>query len=262
MNFVFRRSAAVLLAVIAIHSVAVAQDAPAADQEKQVLPERATLLPERIAFCKKFYNLNDSEAEKLRLALEAKVLLHRDYMRDHQVDLRRLTATISVALPQQDTAQYSPAEKERFRAYYQDQIYRVYEEAPMSLSYAVQHSETIVGDERANQGRAAIAKFFKPVLGDKSVDTAHMDRLVMKPVRMEDISMTDDLTSAQAKLLGGDVATKPQRDPKKNAPKMQSKTEKTPDTKAKTTPPAPPLGAMARPGTGSAKRARSAGCAT
>jgi len=205
MNSVYRFALTVLVTACIAATTAHAQNTPTGAKEKQVLPERETLLPERLAFCKKFYQLNNDEVEKLRIALEGKLLLHRGYMRDHQTDLRRLTATIAVALPQQDTTQYTPEQKERFRAYYQDQIYRIHENAPMSLSFAVQQAEGIVGDGRAKTGRAEMAKFFKPVLGDDAIDLARMDRLVLQPVAMEDVSMTDNLVTAQAKLLGGEA---------------------------------------------------------
>lgn len=209
--------------------------------ETQVLPERKTTLPERLAFCKKFYELNDGEVEQLRTALEAKLLLHRNYMRDHQTDLRRRTAAIAVALPQQNTANYSPEQKERFRSYYQEQIYRIYEAAPMSLSYAVQQAQEIVGKDRADRGREKIAMFFKPIIGDGPVDVKRMDRLVLKPVQMEDISMNDDLTSAQAKLLGGDVPRPVQRDPKKRPqPMTDGATEPASQSKTPARNPAPP----------------------
>jgi len=219
MNSVYRFALTMLVTACIAATTAHAQDTPTGAKEKQVLPERETLLPERLAFCKKFYQLNNDEVEKLRIALESKLLLHRGYMRDHQTDLRRLTATIAVALPQQDTSQYTPAQKERFRAYYQNQIYRIYENAPMSLSYAVLQAEGMVGDDRAKTGRAELAKFFKPVLGDDAIDLARMDRLVLQPVAMEDVSMTDNLVTAQAKLLGGEAPRKNEKPSEKPEPK-------------------------------------------
>jgi len=219
MNSVYRLVVALLVTATIATATAHAQDKPTGDKTQQVLPERETLIPERIAFCKKFYQLNKDEAEKLRMALEAKVLLHREYMSQHQTDLRRLTATIAVALPQQDPKQYTPEQKERFRAYYQDQIYRIHENAPMSLSYTVQQAEAIVGDGRAKTGRGEVAKFFKPVLGDDALELSRVDRLVLKPVAMEDVSMTDNLVTAQAKLLGGDAPQSTEKPSRKPAPK-------------------------------------------
>ncbi len=249
MNSVYRLVVALLLTATLATASAHAQDTPPGDKSKQVLPERETLLPERIAFCKKFYQLNNDEVEKLRVALEAKLLLHRDYMRDHQTDLRRLTATIAVALPQQDPKQYSPEQKERFRAYYQDQIYRIHENAPMSLSYAVQQAEAIVGDGRAKTGRAEMATFFKPVLGDDALELSRMDRLVLKPVAMEDVSMTDNLVTAQAKLLGGDApqpTEKPSRKPDPKADDVDAAKKETPAQPPVSSPPPPEVPANLR----------------
>lgn len=163
-------------------------------------PEEATLINERIEFVKSFYPVSADQVEKLRKELNARVDVHKEYMNRNDLMLRRRTTAISAVLPQDQT--HSVEQITALRAKYQEEIYRIREAAPLSLTASVRMAEDMLTPEGRNSGRGKVEAFFAKQLNGQHVDPSRLDRLILSPVPMLDVSQHDELTDTQNKLMG------------------------------------------------------------
>ncbi|MCB9853058.1 MAG: hypothetical protein H6819_08180 [Phycisphaerales bacterium] len=167
-------------------------------------PAEMTLISERVAFVKAFYSLSPDQLTKLQKDLESRIETNQKYMQRNELMIRRRTTAISAVLPQDKTLD---AERiESLRSQYQEQIYRIREAAPLSLTNAVRTAEDMLGADARKAGREKVEKYFAKQLNGQPLDPAHMDRLILTPVPMLDISQSDRILDTQEKLMGNQPA--------------------------------------------------------
>lgn len=167
-------------------------------------PEETALINERIQFVKHFYSLQDDQLGKLKAEMESRVGAQEEYMRRNELVLRRRTTAISAVLPQDQKLDRD--QLQALRSKYQEQIYRIRESAPLSLTNAVRMAEEMIAADARKAGREKIEGFFAKQLDGKPLDPARLDRLVLAPVPMLDIDQNEDIASQQDKLMGNTSA--------------------------------------------------------
>lgn len=163
-------------------------------------PQEARLIKERISFIRSFYPIHGPQITQLEKDLESRVGAQKKYMNRNELLLRRRTTAISAVLPQSE--KLSIDQIRALRSKYQEQIYNIREAAPLSLTNAVRLAEDMLSTDARKQGREKIEKFFKKQLHGKSLDPAHLDRLILTPVPMLNVSQSDNIQSTQEKLMG------------------------------------------------------------
>ncbi|MCA9254671.1 MAG: hypothetical protein KDA33_03495, partial [Phycisphaerales bacterium] len=163
-----------------------------------------TLIKERVSFVKAFYPLSDDQAARLEKELGGRVDANKEYMRRNELMIRRRTTAIAAVLPQDRNM---PVEKlESLRNQYQNEIYRLREAAPLSLTSAVQMAEDMLDAEARKTGRKKIEAYFSKQLKGAAIDPAHMDRLILEPVPMLDITQNEGINITQDKLMGAQAS--------------------------------------------------------
>ena len=163
-------------------------------------PAEVTLVRERVSFVKAFYPLSADQTARLEKELGGRIDANREYMKRNELMIRRRTTAIAAVLPQDRNM---PVEKlESLRTQYQDEIYRLREAAPLSLTSAVQMAEDMLDADARKTGRKKIEAYFSKQLKGASIDPAHMDRLILEPVPMLDITQNEGINITQDKLMG------------------------------------------------------------
>lgn len=167
-------------------------------------PAEMTLINERVGFVKAFYALSPDQMTKLEKVLESRIEAQQKYMNLNELMIRRRTTAISAVLPQDK--KLSAEKIESLRSEYQEQIYRIREAAPLSLTSAVRLAEDMLDTDARRAGREKIETYFAKQLKEQPLDPAHLDRLILSPVPMLDIAQSDKIVDTQEKLMGNQPA--------------------------------------------------------
>lgn len=162
-------------------------------------PNDAALIDERIAFVKAFYELDDGALNGLRAALEERLPAHGDYMNRNELTLRRRTAALATAVPQELKAGNPHAAA--LKRSYQETIYQIREQAPLSVSESVKIAEGLIAPAARDAGRAKIRQFFAKQLNGQTFDPGRLDRLVLAPVEPLDVTSSEPLASVNRKQM-------------------------------------------------------------
>lgn len=196
---------AVAMSLMAVSSLVAQTDSNAKGESITGEPQEVALINERVLFVKNFYPVDDAQVDQLRKDLESRINANQEYMKRNELLLRRRTTAISAVLPQDKSL---TAERiKQLQAKYQEQIYRIREGAPLSLTNAVRMTEDMLDADARKTGRQKIAEFFAKQLDGRPLDPAHLDRLILSPVPMLNISQSDAISDTQEKLMGNSRAT-------------------------------------------------------
>jgi len=151
--------------------------------DSALLKQYTPLIHKRIRFINKAYKLNMDTIGKLLQDWTILVPDHDAYMMEYEQTLRLRTASLRIARKNQNI---SPEILTRVITKFENEIYQIHENAPLSLTQLVKMVEKDLSPEQVSNGRSALRKEFAAVLKDKQLMIDKLDRLTMGPIGMPD----------------------------------------------------------------------------
>lgn len=138
------------------------------------------LVAERIEFVRKTYQISNEQATRLQSELNALIPNHKSYMSRNENKLRLRTTTLSKVLPDQ---QMSDSIKARLTEKFQNEIFDVHTNAPLSLTNTVKKTEGMLSKAQIEKGRQVIAQRFAVKLKGATLNLNKLDHLILEPIR-------------------------------------------------------------------------------
>lgn len=221
--------------------------------DSALLKQYTPLIHERIRFINKMYKLNMDTIGKLLQDWTVLVPAHDAYMKQHEPTLRLRTASLRIARKKQNI---SPEILARVIAKFENEIYQIHENAPLSLTQLVKMVEKDLSPEQVSNGRTALREQFADVLKDKQLMIDKLDRLAMGPIGMPDPEPTFEERERELKQRIKDEQklaksnqqpnTQTKKSPGQSPATPQKKQPPQPTTPPKPLPPAPAVAEWSR----------------